>query len=719
MPDLLTTQKAVAQLAKRRPDIVSLARLASVAAVVEPALLRRLRKEAGQVARVATNRVDAEWDAGLEADLWFSSLAHVATADQLALRPEVLEILRSQLTNTIHHAEAAAARRVVSDAHLNHPEMVRLEERIIWSTLTGDTDDVAAALRRALATLKLGQQRATEVIRWFMQARRRLPAAALENQEGQRLIAAVAMHVDRAIPAELLAANRFPDVVADLAPASLPLTSVGVQIATGGIRFVSPDDPDAGLLRLPATRPLLVEVTWESAGGSERVALVRADVGSATPLGELSGSAVLRTIVGSRFRVVATRSRRIVVAIFGEVPGWTGVDEVTIAERLNQVLNDSEVSVQVVRNPTSREIKPEVLVLGHVNRVLTAVDAVLPDFVAAAQRTGNIPPPAAAVILTTGRSEIQDHLRSRLERASVPVRIGRPRDRENLVADAVRSVLASSRLVHSPDIDSEQPKVRSVRTVNAPPRVTPGRFQERKVETWLIEDFLRDRELRWLTVRGQAGVGKTELVRQLLRSVETGRLSDESGELWVDGIVYLGQISRREINFKHLFNDLTEILAQETAEGLREQYAESSQTPQRKMAALLDVIPSGRVVILFDGLDDLVDPTTLTLRDLELEMALTPLLAGEQHGVKVIATSRTMPRGLSGSRCQMLDLDVGLTTSAAIRSLRRLDPTGELGLRDATAEILTTAADVTEGARGPWSYWLQPSRPGVPGYRIC
>ena len=97
MPDLAATQKAVAGLALQRPDLVSLARLASVAAVVEPSLLRRLRKEAGHVARVATTHLEDAWDAGLEADLWFSSLAHVVTADQLTLRADVLEILRSQL----------------------------------------------------------------------------------------------------------------------------------------------------------------------------------------------------------------------------------------------------------------------------------------------------------------------------------------------------------------------------------------------------------------------------------------------------------------------------------------------------------------------------------------------------------------------------------------------------------------------------------------------
>src|SRR5215472_17414193 len=81
----------IARLARRRPDVVALARVASVAAVVEPALLRRLRLEVSGLGPGG-----GRLDAGTEADLWFSRLAHVATARQLTLGPAVAEILRRQ-----------------------------------------------------------------------------------------------------------------------------------------------------------------------------------------------------------------------------------------------------------------------------------------------------------------------------------------------------------------------------------------------------------------------------------------------------------------------------------------------------------------------------------------------------------------------------------------------------------------------------------------------
>ena len=76
------------------------------------------------------------------------------------------------------------------------------------------------------------------------------------------------------------------------------------------------------------------------------------------------------------------------------------------------------------------------------------------------------------------------------------------------------------------------------------------------------------------------------------------------------------------------------------------------------------------------------------------------LLLGAQHGVRVIATSRLLPRDLvlaSLSRHQRLDLDTGLPTAEAITVLRHLDPTGEFGLRDAPVELLTEAAEHTRG----------------------
>jgi hypothetical protein len=334
--------RAVGKLTERRPDVVALARVASVAAIVEPALLRRLRLEVPGLAPKGWSL-----DAGVEADLWFSRLAHVATAGQLTLRPAVAEILRHQLGEPQHSAVGRAARKIVVDAHRKHPDMVQLEERIIWSTIIGDADDVGRAFDRVLATIRLGPDRAAEVVRWAMQARRRLPASALNTPAGRKVLAAVAMHVERIIPAQLLTADRFPDSVGDVAPTGLPVTTVAVELAEGGIRFVASDQPNAATLTVPDTRPLVMEARWTGEDGAEHSAVILAEPGSATALDGLAGRVVLRTIAGRRFRVDSTASEQV-------MPDEQGAHPVTItidSGRPGPVVPDDFAGLSFERGP--------------------------------------------------------------------------------------------------------------------------------------------------------------------------------------------------------------------------------------------------------------------------------------------------------------------------------------------------------------------------------
>jgi WD40 repeat protein len=383
MADDRLATAALAQLAERRPDVVALARAASVATVIEPALLRRLRLEIPAIAGPGR-----ALDAGAEADLWFSRLAHVATAGQLTLRPAVAELLRAELSEPQHNEIARAARQIVAAAHASHPDVVQLEERIIWSAITGDTDDIGRALNRARAAIGLGPDRAAEVVRWIMQARRRLPAAALRHPAGQKLLAAVAMHTDRIVPAEVLRASRFPDAVGDVAPAGLPLTTVGVELMAGGIRFSSPSsNPAAAMLTLPDTRPLVLEARWTDAQSEQRSNVIIAEPGTATTLAGLTGPVVLRTLAGARSELSLTQAREVTVAVFGLEPIAlpTGLPDVTIRLSYQPVdLYDS---------------KPEVLVIG-IGAYAAAVEY-WAAFRRAAERArlqAGTPAPPAAVI---------------------------------------------------------------------------------------------------------------------------------------------------------------------------------------------------------------------------------------------------------------------------------------------------------------------------------
>lgn len=378
----------VARVARAHPEAVELAELASVATVIEPALLRRLRR-----------RLRPRHDAGTEADLWASRLVAVASATTATFRPEVLAELRRRL---VASGELDGAHAVVEAAHVRHSEFIRLEERVIWAHLRGSEQDVRGALAEVYATLRL-PRRAPDVVRWFGHARRRLPPEVLETEEGRAVLGAVALHLDRVVPPEILAAQRFPDAATALAPSGLPLTRVGVELAPGGLRFVDPAGPEAGhvaVLDVPDTRPLVLEASWNDGAGA-RTAVVRADLGTAASLPGLTpegDGTIVRTLAGQRFALRSSRERKIVVANFDRE-----LDRTVPRPPVDGVL------LHWVDAPTDLTGRPEIVVVPALDGVLDpAQRSVLEDFtVLGARRNaldGTGRGPAAVVVVGTSAS---------------------------------------------------------------------------------------------------------------------------------------------------------------------------------------------------------------------------------------------------------------------------------------------------------------------------
>jgi tetratricopeptide (TPR) repeat protein len=238
--------------------------------------------------------------------------------------------------------------------------------------------------------------------------------------------------------------------------------------------------------------------------------------------------------------------------------------------------------------------------------------------------------------------------------------------------------------------------------VNAPPVVAPGYFQDRHVESELVGDFLRADDARIMTVVGRGGVGKTAMVCRLLKALEGGHLPDDLGELAVDGIVYLSPAGAHPVNFPNLFADLCRLLPPETADRLLQRYRDPHETPTALMRALLDAFPSGRVVVLLDNAEDVIDAESgeFGITDAALDEALRTLLSAPAHGVKVILTTRVAPRGLmlvQPERQRRRDLDEGLESPYAEQVLRARDPDGRLGLKTAPDELLDQARRRTRG----------------------
>ena len=235
-----------------------------------------------------------------------------------------------------------------------------------------------------------------------------------------------------------------------------------------------------------------------------------------------------------------------------------------------------------------------------------------------------------------------------------------------------------------------------------PPPVVPGYFQDRNAETEHVVEFLRTDDERIMTLVGRGGVGKTTIAARVLKALEDGRLPDELGELEVDGIVYLSPTGAHPVSFPNLFADLSRLLPQETADQLLLRYRAPRESPAALMRALLDAFPSGRIIVLLDNAEDVIDTSSadFAITDTALDEGLRALLAAPAHAVKIILTTRVRPRGLllaNPERQRVLDLDEGLDSPYAERLLRARDPDGRLGLKSAPDDLLNRAQQRTRG----------------------
>jgi tetratricopeptide (TPR) repeat protein len=240
----------------------------------------------------------------------------------------------------------------------------------------------------------------------------------------------------------------------------------------------------------------------------------------------------------------------------------------------------------------------------------------------------------------------------------------------------------------------------STKFINPPPGMAPNYFQDRIVETRQLFDFLVNDSQRLMTVVGRGGVGKTAMVCRLLKGLETGRLPDGLSAIQVEGIIYLSENGSRRINFTNIYYDLCRLLPVEIAQELDTLYKNPQASTESKMRALLEKFGGGRVVVLLDNFETLVDTETFNIQDAELDEALQAFLNGAHTAVNFIITTRTPPKPLNmlqPGRQRLLILDEGLESPYAENILREMDSDGQVGLKSASDDLLGRARERTRG----------------------
>ncbi|MBK9927256.1 MAG: TIR domain-containing protein [Anaerolineales bacterium] len=290
------------------------------------------------------------------------------------------------------------------------------------------------------------------------------------------------------------------------------------------------------------------------------------------------------------------------------------------------------------------------------------------------------------------KAEIEE-LKAEIQRQEEIVK--NPKAAEKRTEDNIQSGLERERQPEKPVTGKT-----STRFINPPPGIAPNYFQDRLIETKQITDFLNNDSQRLMTIVGRAGVGKTAMVCRLLKALERGELPDDLGEMKVDGIVYLSETGSHRVNFANVFADLSKLLPKDDAERLEGIYKNPQTSTGDKMRSLLDAFPSGRVILLLDNFETLIDPESLSLRDSELSEALNALLGGQHHAVKAVITTRVAPRDLAmgePGRQHHLSLDEGLESPYAENVLREMDADGRVGLKSAPDALLNKAREKTRG----------------------
>lgn len=242
-------------LQQTSPGAVELARLVSLAARVEPELLRAMR----------LRHLLPKVDAGAEADLWFSPLVQSSTPLGMTLRPEVLAELRSQLAMKESRPLLHAAWETLRLMHENVPDAVRLEEEVTYLSLSGARQkEIDNSLMPAVAALSRRNNERT--LRWARRLLPRLPPKARRTQAAQFLDVKSARELGK----PFLLGNPSADVIrlVDwLAPIDAEQVSVGIRLvefpAGARLEFSHPPADRAHVIQAPRTDPIVIEMKWQ------------------------------------------------------------------------------------------------------------------------------------------------------------------------------------------------------------------------------------------------------------------------------------------------------------------------------------------------------------------------------------------------------------------------------------------------------------------------
>lgn len=280
----MSAEAAIRNLQELNPEAVRLAESVAFAIMIDRAFLR-----AARIALVPGA------DAGTEADLWFSPVVQSRTGEGIVLDPEVAEALRRGMSSE----RLEEVWSVTRSEHAWLAPSLQLEEEVAYLSVSRQPtarEQLADRLRSVLAAMAGGER--AGLAQWAVRALSMFPSTVQELPEARMLDTGTRLRLGRTIETDN-AEEPLPDWLPWIAPSSLGSVALDFELREEEleIRTTSED----GLLKVPATNPLLLEVSWEDETRVRRARQITFRSGETVKVPVGRGEVRLRTITGDEY----------------------------------------------------------------------------------------------------------------------------------------------------------------------------------------------------------------------------------------------------------------------------------------------------------------------------------------------------------------------------------------------------------------------------------
>src|SRR5258708_27742812 len=195
---------------------------------------------------------------------------------------------------------------------------------------------------------------------------------------------------------------------------------------------------------------------------------------------------------------------------------------------------------------------------------------------------------------------------------------------------------------------------------------------------------LFQQQARLISIYGRAGAGKTALACKTLGDLRQA----EQNMPRLSGIICLSSIGTG-ITLNRLFADLGRLLTNKDQAVIDAISRNTELASTQKIAIVLEKIADKHIVLLLDNLETIQNAVTGELIEPGMQQFIEMSVV-QSSALTLLITSREpllLPRSLKTWE-HLISLEDGLPPEDAVALLRRFDPSGETGLRDASADEL-------------------------------